>query len=125
MKRQHDIYGTLCVTSEVAEEMQRQVELWGVQEHPNGTGDKEFVLGLKETREVIEEAEEGDQLTWSMILAEEFLEAMAETDPEKLRTELIQVAAVAATWVQALDRAKERKEFKDSKQLSLFAGWEK
>lgn len=46
---------------------------------------------------------DGD-LAWSDILAEEVAEAFAETDPVKLRTELIQVAAVAVAWVECIDR---------------------
>lgn len=41
---------------------------------------------------------------WDGILLEEVWEALAEADPAKLRTELIQVAAVAAAWIQAIDR---------------------
>lgn len=35
---------------------------------------------------------------------EEVLEAFAEADPDRLRAELVQVAAVATKWIQALDR---------------------
>lgn len=41
---------------------------------------------------------------WDGILLEEVYEALAESDPAKLRAELIQVAAVAVAWVQAIDR---------------------
>lgn len=41
---------------------------------------------------------------WDGILLEEVYEAMAEDDPAKLRAELVQVAAVACAWVQAIDR---------------------
>jgi hypothetical protein len=43
-------------------------------------------------------------VTWAHILTEEFYEALAEADPEKLREELVQVAAVAVAWVECLDR---------------------
>lgn len=42
--------------------------------------------------------------TWRDILAEEFNEALAESDPDRLRAELVQVAAVAVNWVEAIDR---------------------
>lgn len=42
--------------------------------------------------------------TWRAILREEVAEAFAESDPELLRTELIQVAAVAVSWVEDIDR---------------------
>ena len=45
------------------------------------------------------------QCTWLHILREEVFEAFAEDDPAKLRAELIQVAAVAVQWVEAIDRA--------------------
>jgi hypothetical protein len=48
-------------------------------------------------------AQEGTT-TWKHILREEFLEAMAEEDPEQLREELVQVAAVAVAWIEAIDR---------------------
>ncbi|TIH26025.1 NUDIX hydrolase, partial [Subtercola vilae] len=41
---------------------------------------------------------------WQDILLEEVFEAFAESDTSKLRTELIQVAAVAQQWVEAIDR---------------------
>jgi malonyl CoA-acyl carrier protein transacylase len=43
-------------------------------------------------------------VTWEHILTEEHYEAMAEEDPTRLREELIQVAAVAVAWVEAIDR---------------------
>jgi hypothetical protein len=46
------------------------------------------------------------QLTWRDILLEEVYEAFAETDSDRLREELIQVAAVALSWVDAIDRRK-------------------
>jgi hypothetical protein len=46
------------------------------------------------------------EVTWLDILLEEVAEAFAESDLVKLRTELIQVAAVAVRWVEAIDRGK-------------------
>lgn len=37
-------------------------------------------------------------------MCDEFYEAMAERDPAKLRAELLQVSAVAAAWVESIDR---------------------
>jgi len=53
------------------------------------------------------EAKHGDQShlpdgTW-LDVVDEWREAFAERDPVKLRAELIQVAAVAAKWVAAID----------------------
>ncbi len=41
---------------------------------------------------------------WRDILLEEVFEALAEEEPKELRKELVQVAAVAAQWVEAIDR---------------------
>jgi hypothetical protein len=41
---------------------------------------------------------------WFVILQEEVAEALATTDTASLRAELIQVAAVAVAWVEAIDR---------------------
>jgi hypothetical protein len=42
--------------------------------------------------------------SWDGILLEEVFEALAETDPVKIRAELIQVAAVAVAAIEAIDR---------------------
>ena len=42
--------------------------------------------------------------SWTDILLEETFEALAESEPAKLRAELVQVAAVAMAWVEAIDR---------------------
>jgi len=46
------------------------------------------------------------QGNWGKFLvgAEGWAGAIAERDPAKLRAELIQVAAVAVQWIQAIDR---------------------
>jgi hypothetical protein len=52
--------------------------------------------------------EGGDgSITFEHILTEEWAEALAEEDPAALRAELIQVAAVAAQWAEAIDRRTE------------------
>lgn len=47
-------------------------------------------------------------VTWWQILREEVFEASAEDDTEKLRAELIQVAAVAVKMIDALDATEAR-----------------
>lgn len=54
-----------------------------------------------------ERAKEG-KTAWDGILLEEVYEALAESDPSKLRAELVQVAAVAVAWIEAIDRRKAR-----------------
>ena len=43
-------------------------------------------------------------LTYRDIFLEEVFEAMAEHNPDKLRAELIQCAAVAIAWAEKIDR---------------------
>lgn len=93
-----------AVCREVIQERCRQETKWGEQNHPDGTGlpmDSLMADIAKETTDL--HAREGT-LTYRDILHEEVREAYAETDPTKLRTELIQVAAVAVAWVEAIDR---------------------
>jgi hypothetical protein len=94
---------TIGVLEEVVAERIRQDAKWGQQTHPDGTHPG---YGLKADAAKLHcdrKAKDGS-LTWSDILAEEFWEALAETDPTKLRAELLQVAAVAAAWVEDVDR---------------------
>lgn len=88
------------VVDEVHDERESQDAKWGEQNHPDGTSDS-YALNAHVARENYELAE---KLTWRHILTEEFYEALAETDPVKLRAELIQVAAVAVAWIEAIDR---------------------
>ncbi|KAB8172377.1 hypothetical protein [Microbispora catharanthi] len=91
------------VLTDVAAERAAQDAMWGLQEHPDGTGPAYASEADLAKRAVADSAAEG-RLTWRHILHEEVLEAFAEDDPDRLRTELIQVAAVAVKWVQDLDR---------------------
>jgi hypothetical protein len=95
----------LAVISEVNHERRRQDEKWGEQNHPNGTGrpgDADNAAWAK--RRTDRRAGIG-LVTWRDILTEEFYEVLAESDLMPLRAELIQVAAVAVAWVEAIDRA--------------------
>ncbi|MEV4112813.1 NUDIX domain-containing protein [Nonomuraea sp. NPDC049695] len=92
------------VLADVTAERAAQDARWGMQILPDGTGDEGTVAESDRARHETEAAAAGGVLTWRHILAEEVMEAFAETDPERLRAELIQVAAVAVKWTQALDR---------------------
>jgi hypothetical protein len=41
--------------------------------------------------------------TWTMLVREEVAEVFQETDPVKLREELVQVAALAVSWIEKID----------------------
>lgn len=110
------------VMSDAWAEMWRQRLHWGQQDHENGTGPGLKLFGRtmrfyeRVVRAIIEATSVYDtttkqmvknEPTWAMILLEEVFEALSEEDPEKLREELVQVTAVAASWVDAIDRKKE------------------
>lgn len=91
------------VLQEVRIERAVQDAKWGEQNHENGTGEdyKELAASARAICDL--SAEEG-VCTWEKILLEETLEACAEADPLALRKELVQVAAVAVAWIEAIDR---------------------
>ncbi len=97
---------TLNVLNEVCAERDRQDAKWGEQNHPDGTGIIPFITRCEAdiAREECEAAFAEGRGTYKHILVEEVYEAFAESDKAKLRTELIQVAAVAVAWVEKLDR---------------------
>lgn len=95
----------MTVLDEVAAEMDRQVEKWGIQNHPDGTGPTIPSLNREEQAKAATDfAAQNGTLTYRHILAEEYYEALAAPDKAKLRDELIQVAAVALSWAKKIDR---------------------
>lgn len=95
---------TYSVGLETLLERERQDERWGEQNHPDGTGNEFDPLLAMEAKRICEVKAEAGTVTWRDILTEEVCEAYAESDPVRLREELIQVAAVAQAWVEAIDR---------------------
>lgn len=91
------------VLADVAAERAAQDEMWGIQDFPDGTG-REHTAAAETAKRDCGTAWANARLTWRHLLNEEFFEALAETDPQALRAELVQTAAVAVKWVQALDR---------------------
>ena len=98
---------TRSVLYDVEAERAAQDDRWGQQELPNGTG-RNAPPSLRGMSDLAKRraglAAAMGELTWRDVLLEEVFEAMdAETVPE-LRAELVQVAAVAVQWVEAIDR---------------------
>lgn len=90
---------------EIDAERDRQDRLHpGTTQIPDGTGG-----GGYDTRETIaknacDRAHREGRLTHAHVFEEEAAEVLAATDPEKLRKELVQVAAVAVKWIEEIDR---------------------
>lgn len=92
------------VLAEVAAERARQDDTWGEQNHPDGVGGPDAEWAAVHARMRCHYRDRAGGLTWRDVLDEEVAEAYAETDPAKLRAELVQVAAVAVAWIEAIDR---------------------
>lgn len=97
---------TQSVLADVLAERRRQVEHWGDQARlRNGTGQSLQLFGwdpaalAKAARQRVSRRRD-----WFSILLEGVFEALGESDRAKLRTEVLQVAAVAVAWIEKLDR---------------------
>lgn len=114
---------TTPILAEIAAERARQEAKWGQQNHPDGTGPKttpvaeivrgkanaivnrHYAFGLAFQAKSATDAHAKDgTITYADIFLEEVFEALAEEDQDKLRTELIQCAAVAVAWAEKIDR---------------------
>lgn len=98
---------------DVLAERERQNVKWGEQNHPDGTGPNVALPGIFTgtfrrmrciAQDQTDHAARIGTLTYLDVLLEEVMEAAAEADPAALRAELVQVAAVAVAWVEAIDR---------------------
>jgi len=106
------------VLKEVAAERERQEAKWGQQNHHDGTGPLTLFLGArvpeehtyadirKRATDLIDWNSSAGRLSYADIFVEEVFEALAESDQNRLREELIQCAAVAVAWVEKIDRDK-------------------
>ncbi|MGP4084154.1 NUDIX hydrolase [Streptomyces sp. KR55] len=96
---------TGSVLAEIRAERNRQDAKFGEQNHPDGTGTTGYIAKARAAREKCQrDALSADGPLWSLVLLEEVYEALAEADPAQLRAELVQVAAVACAWIEAIDR---------------------
>lgn len=111
---------TAKVLAEVMAERVAQDYLWGVQDFPwhwRGDGRGVALTGRSyaawaelykaecDRRRRHVELGSNDSRSYALVLLEEVFEALAQTDPAKVRAELVQVAAVAVKAIEALDRA--------------------
>ncbi len=95
---------TARVLAEVTRERRAQDEKWGESNHPDGTGGADRRAMAAAHLDLCASAFAAGSGTWRHILAEEFTEALAQDNPARLRVELVQVAAVAVAWIEAIDR---------------------
>lgn len=102
------------ILTEIGLERGAQDVKWGAPKNvPNGTGQDGSLLGYSfgELRDMMQSAVDNmaarRESTMAAVLLEEVFEVLAESDDERVREELIQVAAVAAKWVQVIDERKQ------------------
>lgn len=100
----------VSVASEVVQERFAQHEKYGERNYPNFPPQtpEQVLISKREAadaRAVCQRAFAEGIGSYGHILQEEIYEAWAEyDDPQALRAELIQVAAVAVAWVEKIDR---------------------
>lgn len=99
---QRDIYVMMDVYAE--RDRQRSLGYLDAHDYWDGTGQHlDKALPLPSAASVRARAEAAFAVPWALVLLEEVLEALEEHDEERLREELIQVAAVAVRWAGAID----------------------
>jgi len=89
---------------DVEQERLRQDLKWGQQNHPDGRAGPYCERAEAEAKQECEEHAAAGTLTWMHILEEEVAEVDACYTAERLRAELVQVAAVAVAWIECIDR---------------------
>lgn len=99
-----DLYWDLDgIANKVWDERKRQIAKWGLQHRPDGTNPRGWEFALLNARATYERNLVNGELTWVDILREEVFEAFAAPNTENLKEELVQVMAVAASWLQDLE----------------------
>jgi hypothetical protein len=103
------------VTAAVRAERARQDEQWGERNLADGTGPRTLPVAYFEpldfapdvaaaAREVVDAGLAGGLATYRDVLLEQVFAALEQDAPDALRTELIGVAAIAAQWIETIDR---------------------
>ena len=95
---------TSSVLLEVLAERGQQDEKHGNPDLPDGTGALKFHHAAREVKILVDRRQRLGTLCHRLVLLEEITEVYAESDPVKLRAELLQVAAYAVKWIEAIDR---------------------
>lgn len=95
------------ISGEIWDERCQQIDKHGDQPHPDGTSAVAWAESVRVAKLSCRMGAALGIITWSDILGEEMAEAFASEDPEALRAELVQVAAVAVAWIQDLDNRRD------------------
>ena len=95
---------TDTVLYQVAFERINEDVKWGERDYLDGTGETADKVTAVYAKELNKQSAREGAIAWRDILDEEVFGVYAESDPAKLRAELVRVAAVAVAWVEAIDR---------------------
>lgn len=79
-----------------------QDALFGAQNWPDGTGSDIDVVAADAARQECDRAIADGQCSWRHLLGEEVAEVFAETDPDRLILELMQVMGLTVQWLEVL-----------------------
>lgn len=90
------------ILKEIVEERNRAEEKHGPQNLPLGTSLRNK-WRADYSRDLCDSARKRNRLTWHHVLNEEIAEAMAETDHQKCRAELLQAGAIICKIIEAID----------------------
>jgi hypothetical protein len=104
--------GHIFVLGEISAERARQQQLWGIQDWPDLSPThpltpEKATEQCEATKAATEAAFASEDGSWADIACEEWaevVEAAAHKDVPHLREELIQLAAVCVSWIEAIDR---------------------
>lgn len=91
------------IVAEIVRERRRQDQSHGFIDLPDGTGGEDAIRRAELAKRACDILAESKSVTWADVFVEEVLEVLAESEGAKLRTELIQVAALCVKWVQWID----------------------
>ena len=107
------------VVNDVLQEIGCQDAKWGQQNHPDFYAAAPTIIERFRLHGIVDEvtarnacewrAQTGE-ISWCDILIEEVAEAIGTENPEDLREELVQVAAVVHQWIACIDRRTARLE---------------
>lgn len=96
--------GLLRIFQTILDERRRQDDTHGFFDYQDGTGRFDQKERAEYAKRFCDLLAHNGTVTWGDLLSEEVAEVMAESDAALLRTELIQVAALAIKWIQAIDQ---------------------
>ncbi|MFB7188437.1 hypothetical protein ACFCZT_24710 [Streptomyces sp. NPDC056230] len=95
---------TTAVLADITTERAAQDAIFGEQNLPDGTDGYRYRSLADTARLACDAAFDKGRGTFRHVFLEEVYEAMAESDPVRLRAELVQAVAVGVKWIEAIDR---------------------